>query len=47
MIKIKLNKSSLDFINNNVKNNAKSSSYPIRKQKDKVAYRANITPTKP
>ncbi len=47
MIKIKLNKSSLDFINNNIKNNAKLSSYPIRKQQDKVVCRANIKPTKP
>jgi|VirMetMinimDraft_7_1064189.scaffolds.fasta_scaffold17109_1 hypothetical protein len=47
MIKIKLNKSSLDFINKNIKNNSKSISYPIRKQQDKVVCRSNITPTKP
>ena len=39
----KMNKSTLDFINNNIKNNAKSSSYPLRKQNDITLTSPNIS----
>lgn len=40
----KMTKFTLDFINENIKNNAKSSSYPIRKQQDIKIISPAITP---
>ena len=41
----KMNKSTLDFILNNIKTNAQSSSYPIRKQQDLIIQPPVITPS--
>lgn len=40
----KMNKSTLDFILNNIKTNAQSSSYPIRKQQNLIIQYPVITP---